>query len=110
MSNLRGTKRIDLLLRIIAAASQRERIRLLILAGASFDPFRPLVDELGLRDNVIVREDAAVVEDFSRRPMPASTLRRTRASASAFLKRYFSQSRSSRFASVAFPKSLGDAG
>ncbi len=68
MSNLRGTKRIDLLLRIIAASSQRERIRLLILAGASFDPFRALVDELGLRDNVIVREDAAVVEDF----LPAS--------------------------------------
>src|SRR6266403_1354293 len=61
MSNLRPTKRVDLLLRVIAAASQRERIRLLILAGSSFDPFRALVDELGLRDNVIVKEDAAVV-------------------------------------------------
>jgi L-malate glycosyltransferase len=68
MSNLRPTKRIDLLLRVIAATSQRDRIRLLILAGASFLPFRALVDELGLRDNVIVREDAAVVEDF----LPAS--------------------------------------
>ena len=37
---------------------------MLILAGASFAPFRALVNELGLRDNVIVREDAAVVEDF----------------------------------------------
>lgn len=64
MSNLRPTKRIDLLLRIIAAASQRERIRLLILAGAPFAPFQPLVDELGLRENVIVKEDAAVVEDY----------------------------------------------
>ena len=68
MSNLRPTKRIDLLLRVVAAASQRERIRLLILAGASFAPFQALVDELGLRENVIVKEDAAVVEDF----LPAS--------------------------------------
>src|ERR1700704_1655689 len=68
MSNLRPTKRIDLLLRVVAAASHRDRIRLLILAGASFAPFRALVDELGLRANVIVREDAAVVEDF----LPAS--------------------------------------
>jgi N-acetyl-alpha-D-glucosaminyl L-malate synthase BshA len=64
MSNLRPTKRIDLLLRVIAETAQRERIRLLILAGDSFSPFEPLVDELGLRENVIVKEDAAVVEDF----------------------------------------------
>jgi N-acetyl-alpha-D-glucosaminyl L-malate synthase BshA len=68
MSNLRPTKRIDLLLRVVAAAAHRDRIRLLILAGASFAPFRALVDELGLRNNVIVKEDAAVVEDF----LPAS--------------------------------------
>ena len=68
MSNLRATKRIDLLLRVIAAAASRDRIRLLILAGASFAPFRTLVDELGLTENVIVKEDAAVVEDF----LPAS--------------------------------------
>jgi N-acetyl-alpha-D-glucosaminyl L-malate synthase BshA len=68
MSNLRPTKRIDLLLRVIATAAQRDRVRLLILAGAPFAPFQTLVDELGLRDNVIVKEDAAVVEDF----LPAS--------------------------------------
>ena len=68
MSNLRPTKRIDLLLRVIAATSHRDRIRLLVLAGAPFGPFRSLVDELGLRENVIVKEDAAVVEDF----LPAS--------------------------------------
>ena len=64
MSNLRPTKRIDLLLQVIAASSHRDRIRLLVLAGASFGPFQPLVDELGLSANVIVKEDAAVVEDF----------------------------------------------
>lgn len=68
MSNLRPTKRIDLLLRVIAAAVHREQIRLLILAGAPFAPFRGLVEKLGLRDNVIVKEEAAVVEDF----LPAS--------------------------------------
>ena len=64
MSNLRPTKRIDLLLRVVAATAKRDRIRLLILAGSPFRPFEPLMDELGLRDNVIVKEDAAVVEDF----------------------------------------------
>jgi glycosyltransferase involved in cell wall biosynthesis len=64
MSNLRPTKRIDLLLRVIATASHRDRIRLLILAGAPFSPFESLVAELGLRDQVNVKEDAAVVEDF----------------------------------------------
>lgn len=64
MSNLRPTKRIDLLLRVIAATSHRNRVRLLIMAGGPFAPFEPLMNELGLRDNVIVKEDAAVVEDF----------------------------------------------
>ena len=64
MSNLRPTKRIDLLLRAVAASAQRDRIRLLVLAGAPFAPLAPLVDELGLRTNVVVKEDAAVVEDF----------------------------------------------
>lgn len=64
MSNLRPTKRIDLLLRVVAATIQRDRIRLLILAGGPFSPFEPLAAELGLRDSVIVKEDAAVVEDY----------------------------------------------
>ncbi len=68
MSNLRATKRIDLLLRVVAATSHRDRIRLVILAGAPFAPFEPLVEQLGLRERVIVREDAAVVENY----LPAS--------------------------------------
>lgn len=63
MSNLRPSKRIDLLLRVIAAAAQRARIRLLILAGAPFAPFEPLADDLGLRERIVVKEDAAVIED-----------------------------------------------
>ena len=64
MSNLRPTKRIDLLLRVIAASAHRDRVRLLILAGAPFAPHAPLVEQLGLTANLIVKEDAAVVEDF----------------------------------------------
>ena len=64
MSNLRPVKRIDLLLRVIAGTSHRDRIRLLILAGGSFAPYESLLDELGLRSHVIVREDAAAVENY----------------------------------------------
>src|ERR1044071_7940390 len=64
MSNLRPTKRIDLLLRVIAASAHRDRVRLLSLAGAPFAPHAPVVEELGWGANVFVKEDAAVVEDF----------------------------------------------
>src|SRR5437588_5962552 len=64
MSNLRPVKRIDLLLRVIAASSRRDRIRLLILAGGPFSPYESLLDELGLRQQIFVREQAAIVEDY----------------------------------------------
>src|SRR6266852_3521360 len=64
MSNLRPVKRIDLLLRTIAMSKTRECLRLLILAGGPFDPYEPLLDELGLRDIVIVRQNTAVVDEY----------------------------------------------
>src|SRR5205823_14253756 len=64
MSNLRPVKRIDLLLRTIAMSKTRERLRSLILAGGPFDPYEPLLDELGLRDRVIVRRNTAAVEEY----------------------------------------------
>jgi glycosyltransferase involved in cell wall biosynthesis len=64
MSSLRSVKRIDLLLRIIAASKNRERIRLFILAGGPFGPYEPLIDELRLRDIVIVRQNTAVVDEY----------------------------------------------
>jgi L-malate glycosyltransferase len=64
MSNLRPVKRVDLLLKVIARTANRDRIRLLILAGGPFAPYQALVDELGLRDHIIVREDAAAVENY----------------------------------------------
>jgi N-acetyl-alpha-D-glucosaminyl L-malate synthase BshA len=64
MSNLRPVKRIDLLLRTIAMSKNRERVRLFILAGDSFEPYEPLLDELELRDSVIVRHNTAAVEEY----------------------------------------------
>ncbi len=64
MSNLRPVKRVDLLLRTIAMSESRSRVRLLILAGGPFDPYEPLLDELGIREIVIVRQNMAVVEEY----------------------------------------------
>ncbi|HEX5316786.1 MAG TPA: glycosyltransferase, partial [Candidatus Kapabacteria bacterium] len=64
MSNLRPVKRIDLLLRTIAMSKNRERLRLFILAGDSFHPYEALLNELGLRDSVIVRRNTAAVEEY----------------------------------------------
>lgn len=64
ISNVRPLKRIDLLLRAFAAARSERPLRLLIVAGSSFAPYEPLLDELRLRDRVIVREGAREVEDF----------------------------------------------
>ncbi len=64
MSNLRLVKRIDLLLRTIAMSKNRSRLRLFILAGGPFDPYEPLLDELELRDIVIVRRNTASVEEY----------------------------------------------
>lgn len=63
-SNLRPLKRIDLLLRVVAATRSARPMRLLILAGAPFEPYEPLLDELGLRDRVIVKENTADIEDY----------------------------------------------
>ena len=64
MSSLRPVKRIDLLLRTIAMSKNRKQIRLLILAGGPFDAYESLLDELGIRDVVTIRQNAAVVDDY----------------------------------------------
>src|ERR1043166_7628111 len=64
MSSLRRVKRIDLLLRAIAASKNRELLRLFILAGGPFDAYEPLLDELGIRNCVIIRQNTAVVDEY----------------------------------------------
>src|SRR6185437_10687114 len=66
MSSLRPVKRIDLLLRTIATSKNRTRLRLLIMAGGPLDAYQPLLDELQLRDIVIVRQNTAVVDEYVR--------------------------------------------
>ncbi|HMF45469.1 MAG TPA: glycosyltransferase, partial [Candidatus Udaeobacter sp.] len=64
MSSLRPVKRIDLLLRTVAMSKNRRRLRLFIMAGGPFDPYESLLDELRLRDVVIVRQNTAVVDEY----------------------------------------------
>jgi N-acetyl-alpha-D-glucosaminyl L-malate synthase BshA len=64
MSNMRPGKRIDLLLQTFAAMQTRDRARLLILAGEPVQPYNEMIDRLGLRSRIIVRENEAAVEEF----------------------------------------------
>ncbi len=64
MSNMRSGKRIDLLLQTFAAMRTRDRTRLLILAGEPIQPYAEMIDRLGLKKQIIVRENEAAVEDF----------------------------------------------
>lgn len=63
-SNLRGFKRIDILLECCARIRPRDSFKLLILAGAPFAPFMGDVRRLGLEDRVIVRENVSEIEDY----------------------------------------------
>jgi N-acetyl-alpha-D-glucosaminyl L-malate synthase BshA len=63
-SNLRQTKRIDLLLKSVSLIQPRSSFKLVVLAGASFAPFMDDVRALGLEDNVVVRENVLHIEDY----------------------------------------------
>jgi N-acetyl-alpha-D-glucosaminyl L-malate synthase BshA len=64
ISNLRPLKRIDLLLQSFAAARSSRPLRLLILAGGLFAPYEVLLDQLGLRERVTVKEQVRDVEEY----------------------------------------------
>ncbi len=63
-SNLRAVKRIDLMLETIARCKNRSRLKLVVLAGNSFEEFDGKVAELGLEDTVIVRQNGYPIEDY----------------------------------------------
>ncbi|HEX5220933.1 MAG TPA: N-acetyl-alpha-D-glucosaminyl L-malate synthase BshA [Verrucomicrobiae bacterium] len=63
-SNLRGVKRIDLLLETAARLRNRADWKLLILAGGTFEPYAKEVQRLKLEDRVIVRERVNEIEDY----------------------------------------------
>ncbi len=64
ISNVRPLKRIDLLLQSFAAAQSSRPLRLLILAGSSFEPYEPFLDQLDLRARVTVKEQVREVEEY----------------------------------------------
>jgi N-acetyl-alpha-D-glucosaminyl L-malate synthase BshA len=64
MSNLRSGKRIEDLLRVVAEVKRRDRLRLLVLAGGDFTPFRALVENLGIARRVTVVGAVPDVEDY----------------------------------------------
>jgi len=64
MSNLRPAKRIDDLLRVIASSRHGARLRLLILAGGDFAPYRARLAELGIDSRVIVKTAVTDVENY----------------------------------------------
>lgn len=63
-SNLRPMKRVDMLLETVARIQPRDKVKLLILAGADFKPFQDEVNRLGLVNNVIVRENVLDIEEY----------------------------------------------
>jgi N-acetyl-alpha-D-glucosaminyl L-malate synthase BshA len=64
MSNVRAGKRVDLLFQILSLVRRRDRVRLLILAGEPLDSYAGMIEELGLRDRVIIQENTAAVEEY----------------------------------------------
>lgn len=64
LSNLRPIKRIDVMLNALGKLENRDRFKVLILAGGSFTPHMGLVNSLGLADSVVVRESVEVIEDY----------------------------------------------
>jgi L-malate glycosyltransferase len=64
MSNLRPVKRLPDALRVLAAAKEHKNIKLLILAGGSFDEYLPLARELGVLDRVLVHRNVVDIENY----------------------------------------------
>ena len=63
MSNLRPVKRVPDVLKVLATTGDR-RIKLLILAGGSFEEYRPLAKELGIANRLIIRNNVVDIENY----------------------------------------------
>ena len=64
MSNLRPVKRAQDVLRVLAELKSQRNIKLLILAGESFEPFRKMVKRLGIHERVIVKSNVLDIENY----------------------------------------------
>lgn len=63
LSNLRPVKRIPDILKTLAAVED-ERVKLVILAGGSFDEFKPLAKDLGLEKRIVVKPRVMDIENY----------------------------------------------
>ena len=63
-SNLRPVKRVDLLLRALSALPAEANVKLLLVAGSSFDDFWPMVDELGVRERIALVGNEYPIENY----------------------------------------------
>jgi len=65
LSNLRPVKRVPDVLHVVAELKKDQpHVKLLVLAGESFEPFRKIVKRLGIEDRVIVKENVLDIENY----------------------------------------------
>ena len=64
LSNLRIVKRIPDLLNIIAKVKHNSRIKLLILSGGDFAPYKLLVKKLGIANKIIIKNGIKDIENY----------------------------------------------
>lgn len=64
MSNLRGVKRIEDLLKILSLVPKEFKIKLLILSGGKFDVHQPLVKKLKIRHRIILKSNVQDIENY----------------------------------------------
>ena len=64
MSNLRPVKRFLDTLKVMGRLKDLPQAKLLILAGGSFEEFKPAVKELGIADKLVVRRDIVDIENY----------------------------------------------
>lgn len=64
MSNLRPVKRAQDVLRVLSELRDQPHIKLLILAGESFEPFRKVVKKMAIDERIIVKSNVLDIENY----------------------------------------------
>jgi len=64
LSNLRPVKRAEDVLRVVGALKDQQHVKLLVLAGEAFEPFRALVKKLGIESRLVVRRNVVDIENY----------------------------------------------
>lgn len=64
LSNLRPVKRAQDVLRVLAELKDDPQVKLVVLAGGPFEPFRPLVRQLGIGKRIVVRHNVVDIENY----------------------------------------------